>query len=89
MTAAWKLLENFSIHFAKNPCIFYATYKTLQASQRWTSWISCQNPSRNIQESYQDLARSWKIIQEIQQAKMQKVKNFTLGLEPQTSCTVA
>ena len=54
------------------------TYKS--SNQRWKSWISCQDPSRipgkNIQESYQDLARSWKIIQEIQEAKMQKNQNF-------------
>ena len=51
--------------------------------QRLTSWIFCQDLSRilktvgkHIQESYQDLAISWKIIQEIQDAKMQKVKIF-------------
>ena len=42
-------------------------------------------PGRNIQESYQDPARSWKIIQEIQEAKMRKVKISPLGFEPPTS----
>ena len=28
MTAAWKFLEKFSMHFPKNLCIFYVTYKT-------------------------------------------------------------
>ena len=31
ITAAWKFLENFPMHFAKNLCIFYATYKTLKS----------------------------------------------------------
>ena len=29
---AWNFLGKFSMHFAKNLCIFYATYRTLQVS---------------------------------------------------------
>ena len=44
-------------------------------------------PGWNIQESYKDPARSWKIIQEIQEAKMRKIEIFPRGFEPQTSYT--
>ena len=59
-----------------------------KGSQRWMTRM-LMTRSRNLQESYQALSRSWRTFQEIQEPKMQKkIEKLTLGFEPQPSHTV-